>query len=379
MSKKTKIDWCDSTWNPVTGCLNGCKYCYAEKIANRFSDPSNRGLLFLADDFTYETSIKPKYAYPYGFRPSFHRYRLDEPEKMKKSSKIFVVSMGDLFGDWVPDEWIQKVFDACKKAPWHKYLFLTKNPKRYMQVMLESDPCTNCEEYLDAPPNCMFCKVSEDYKKFKNQIWLGAAATNKNQLYEANKAFFDLSDKTENLFYSIEPLCEEMCDHMMYDYEYGQPFDWCKWVIIGAETGNRKDKIVPKKEWVQHIVDQCRAADVPVFMKDNLAAVWGDDLIREYPEGLKDSEDTDKMKAWQVNECDIVAARTAEEALEWYLEETGVNKEDCYSLNEIHEVKGSMQIYAEDRETEVTTVIEILNSLNFCKSFQPSCICSTEY
>jgi len=82
------------TWNPVTGCLHGCQYCY----------------------------------------PTFHRYRLDEPAQKKKPQNIFVSSMGDLFGDWVPDSWIKTVFEATNKAPQHNYLYLTKNPDRYYQL-----------------------------------------------------------------------------------------------------------------------------------------------------------------------------------------------------------------------------------------------------
>src|SRR5664280_2871172 len=71
---KSKIDWCDYTWNPVTGCLHGCEYCYARRMDKRFGD----GL----------------------FNPTFHQKRLDEPVKVKKSAKIFVGSVSDLFGNW---------------------------------------------------------------------------------------------------------------------------------------------------------------------------------------------------------------------------------------------------------------------------------------
>ncbi|EOS47190.1 hypothetical protein C810_01506 [Lachnospiraceae bacterium A2] len=143
---KTKIDWCDSTWNPVTGCLHGCEYCYARNIAHRFG-----GFTELEDtDLDYEKICesniaeieKPlkylndkgkigKSAYPFFFKPTLYRYKLNEPQKWKKGRNIFVCSMADLFGSWVPDSWIEEVFKACEKAPQHNYLFLTKNTDRY--------------------------------------------------------------------------------------------------------------------------------------------------------------------------------------------------------------------------------------------------------
>ncbi|MCL2461960.1 MAG: phage Gp37/Gp68 family protein, partial [Defluviitaleaceae bacterium] len=74
--------------------------------------------------------------YPFYFKPTFHRYRLGEPARMKKPKNIFVCSMADMFGDWVPDEWIKAVFEACEAIPRHRYLFLTKNPARYKALAM---------------------------------------------------------------------------------------------------------------------------------------------------------------------------------------------------------------------------------------------------
>ena len=122
---KTKIDWCDSTWNPVTGCYHGCEYCYARNQTHRFGagwETASENLPVL-DEPVYGQRIgkdgKPetrKEAYPYDFIPTFHRYHLNDYIG-KKGRNIFVCSMADLFGKWVPDEWIQEVFAACEKAP----------------------------------------------------------------------------------------------------------------------------------------------------------------------------------------------------------------------------------------------------------------------
>lgn len=149
---KTKIEWCDTTWNPVTGCLQGCKYCYARGIAKRFGRYWSEGALrhLGSDGGIHELDIplnrhtsgknrcNPVHdvqaPYPYEFDPTLHRYLLDKPQKMKRPQTIFVGSMTDLFGAWVPDSWIKEVFEACNAAPQHRYLFLTKNPQRYVEL-----------------------------------------------------------------------------------------------------------------------------------------------------------------------------------------------------------------------------------------------------
>ena len=111
---KTKIDWCDSTWNPVTGCLHGCEYCYARGIANRFGTKNQChsfygghpvGKIHELEEPAVVTETGKKSPYPFNFEPTFHKYRLNEYQN-KKGRNIFVCSMADLFGKWIPDEWI---------------------------------------------------------------------------------------------------------------------------------------------------------------------------------------------------------------------------------------------------------------------------------
>ena len=256
------IGWCDMTWNPISGCLHDCKYCYARKIATRFGGNEVDEMIEI-NPRLHILEAKRETPYPFNFEPTFHTYRLDEPARKTKPRKIFVCSMADLFGDWVPDTWIEQVFEACLEAPQHTYLFLTKNPKRYVELREK---------------NLLPLSLNAFY---------GATATNKDSIYAARDVFYDLEYITNNLFYSIEPLTEDVSDEMKYSYYRGQPFDWCQWVIVGAETGNRKGKIVPKREWIESIVKECRSVDVPVFMKDNLKSVWGEDLIKEYPDSMR--------------------------------------------------------------------------------------------
>ena len=226
---KTKVEWADMTWNPVTGCLRGCGYCYARGIARRFGEPDADGLR--------ELSGPGGSPYPFGFAPTLHRYRLGEPAKLKKPRTIFVCSMADLFGEWVPDGWTEEVFKACGAAPRHRYLFLTKNPHGYIDRGILAG----------------------------GNFWYGQTQDGQRTLTRYGNM---------NAFLSLEPLTENPAKI---------PYEWFGWVIVGAGTGRRRGKIIPKREWAESVVGACKAAGVPVFLKDSLADVWGRPLPREFP------------------------------------------------------------------------------------------------
>jgi len=243
---KTKIDWCDMTFNPVTGCLHGCEYCYARKIANRFGNkymPFGNDLNVLTSRVSGEKGVDP---YPFGFEPTLHQYRLDEPAKIKTPQTIFVCSMADLFGEWVPDEWIQEVFRACEAAPWHRYLFLTKN----------AEGTAEYDQYFDMHKNW----------------WCGISATNQGSEYGLSQMTINA-----NRFISIEPILEPVILHNRIRVPSAD------WVIIGAETGNRKGKVIPEKAWIDNIAEHCFMTGVPIFMKESLRELMGADFIQQFP------------------------------------------------------------------------------------------------
>lgn len=273
---KTKIDWCDSTWNPVTGCLHGCEYCYARRKAERFRglEPSENGawntiqygkgkerlgVLNSAQVKKCKDGKIIRAPYPFGFTPTLYRYRLNDYIN-KKGRNIFVCSMADLFGDWVPDEWIEEVFAACAKAPQHNYLFLTKNPKRYLDL-----------------------EISGKLPKNDN-MWYGVTITNMKQVEQAYEAVERLPIRV-NLFFSIEPLLEDISWHPRWS-DMAMNW-WMDWVIIGAETGCRKNKVVPERKWIKNLVNDCGFMQVSVFMKSSLKDIWGEPLIQEFPKKLK--------------------------------------------------------------------------------------------
>ncbi len=205
---KTKIEWTDYTWNPVVGCKNGCSYCYAKRMNDRFK-------------------WIPKWE-----EPQFYFERLKEAYKLKKPSKIFVGSMADLFGDWVNVDWIKLVLEVAEDNPRHTFQFLTKNPKRYLE--------------FEFPENC----------------WLGTTLTG-----EYSQGFIE-SCRLVNLentgrmkgiftFISIEPLLGNL-----KKWGDDDKFDNIDLVIVGAMTG--QGAIKPKKEWIESIKHQ------NIFYKDNI-------------------------------------------------------------------------------------------------------------
>lgn len=256
---KTKIDWCDMSWNPITGCKHGCEYCYARRMAERFGgyDDDKGGITTrnplrraeLHEPLTVTRKGKTANApYQFGFEPTFHYYRLDEPARKTRPRNIFVGSMADIFGKWVPAKWIAEVLDACEKAPQHNYLFLTKNPKRYIEL-----------DSIALLPRA-------------ENFWYGSTVTGPDM-----PLFYSEHHKT---FLSIEPLLNRMGDTPT-------SLRGIDWVIIGAMTGPGSEKHRPERAWVEEIVEQCRRKNIPVFMKSNLAPVWGDDLLREFPPELE--------------------------------------------------------------------------------------------
>ena len=185
---KTKIDWADYSWNPVIGCKNGCWYCYANRWAKRAGQ---------------------------SFEPHWSKGQERKPYKIKEPSKIFVCSLADLFGDWIPNEWIEKVLEIVKDNPRHTYQFLTKNPKRYLE--------------FEFPKNC----------------WLGVTAEKGD--YEEVSRISILKTKRDNFkFVSVEPLLGEFSPSVFG----GKGIDL---IIVGAMTGMGEKNVVPKKEWIESI------------------------------------------------------------------------------------------------------------------------------
>lgn len=286
MGSKTKIDWCDATWNPVTGCYHDCRYCYARKIATRFGAHLTEWKcknIHELDRPVRKKAMPGKIGaivpYLHDFEPTFHRYRLNEPQEWKTPKNIFVCSMGDLMGRWVPDPWKQDVIAACKAAPQHRYLFLTKNPYGY--------------DIWPTPDRPVEHEFDQD------NFWAGCSLTGQEDLsrYDGNYGRYidalegNLFPGKAHRFISIEPILTDVMELPGYHEGHSALQEaiiskyagHIEWIIIGAETGNRKGRITPKREWIDKIVDLCNRAGKPVFMKESLRDMMGNDFRQEFP------------------------------------------------------------------------------------------------
>lgn len=279
---KSKIEWCDHTWNPITGCRHNCPYCYARRMTARFAGDVRLNLM-AKKDYVAEPAAdnsdnvfvleKPMLnetekilVYPFGFEPTYHRYRLDYPKKLKMGNNIFVGAMADMFGKWVPDNWIEEIMQICIENPIHNYLFLTKNPERYTEIGVPAG---------------------------LENMWYGTTIT-----CDADADRFDYLPAGCNTFVSIEPLMGDIAA------KHNVMFRQVNWIIVGAETGRNKNKIVPEFEWIKDIVLEADKNAVPVFMKDSLIEVVGEEnMRREFPKQLQVSAVSPKMRKKLYDRC----------------------------------------------------------------------------
>lgn len=211
---ESKIEWTDITWNPTTGCSKvseGCKHCYAERMANRLKGMGN-----------------PRYIN--GFEPTEHEDALILPYLWKKPKKIFVNSMSDLFHESISEDFIKKVFKVMNETPLHTYQILTKRPERALEL----------SRSLDWTPN----------------IWQGTSIEN-NRV--CSRADYLRQIPAAIRFLSIEPLIGAIENLDLNNIQ---------WVIVGGESGPGARPM--HEEWVQSILAQCQQNGVAFFFKQ-----WG--------------------------------------------------------------------------------------------------------
>jgi protein gp37 len=222
------IEWAAWSWNPVTGCLHDCDYCYARDIANRF--------------------------YPEGFQPSYHPDRLDAPANTNVPTaprfyndtgykNVFTCSMADLFGKWVPEEWIQSVIDTAAANQQWNFLFLTKFPIRMAEF------------------------------SYPSNVWLGTTVDRQHAVSRAEIAFKKIKASGFDgiCWLSCEPMLEQLT------FESLEMFDWV--VMGGSSKSTQTPEYKPPFEDVLHLYEQARASDCQVYMKTNLLG----ERVREYP------------------------------------------------------------------------------------------------
>ena len=211
MVTNTSIEWCDTTWNPVTGCTKvspGCAHCYAEGIAKRLW----KGRPF--EDVRV------------------HADRVNQPYRWRKPRRVFVNSMSDLFHEDVPFRFIDAVFHVMRETPKHTYQILTKRPDRMRLYMRDTR--------ARSLPN----------------VWLGVSVENQRMADERIPLLLDTLAAVR--FLSVEPLLGPVNLHPWLS-------GGINWVIVGGESGPKARPC--ELRWIGSIVDQCAAAGVSAFVK----------------------------------------------------------------------------------------------------------------
>lgn len=217
------IEWARWSWNPVTGCKHDCPYCYARDIAERF----------------YLQKFQPSIL-PDRFDAPTNTHVPDRAAKDISYKNVFTCSMADLFGRWVPAEWIEAVFAQVAANPQWNFLFLTKFPKRMVE--------------FDYPDNA----------------WLGTTVDCQARVKAAEEAFDSVNSGVRWL--SIEPLLEPL------KFDRLELFDWV--AIGGASQSTRTPAWVPPFAWVVDLYEQARTAGCKVYFKANLDAAF---RVKEFP------------------------------------------------------------------------------------------------
>ena len=222
-----KIDWCDWSWNPISGCRHGCDYCYLKRLDARYK----KGFMI----------------------PSWHPDRLNDLKKANSGDKVFVSSTGDMFGEWVESYKIKIVLDAVSTRPDLIFQFLTKNPKRYTE--------------FEFPKNC-WLGVTIDGKNFNDD------RTPIQGPHVLERALYHKHNIT---FISFEPLLCEITEYIKLFINR----HYVDWIIIGANSNPGADR--PKVEWAQDIISKSRegAEKVWIWTKDNFKEL---EQIKEFPE-----------------------------------------------------------------------------------------------
>ncbi|WP_422059574.1 DUF5131 family protein [Sphingopyxis sp.] len=229
---ETQIEWTDATWNPVAGCSimsAGCTNCYAMEMARRLEAmrvDKYSGLTRQSGNRTVWTGLVRE-----------DRDALAIPTKWRKSRKIFVNSMSDLFHDAVSDDFILEVWDVMRDTPHHHYQILTKRPERMASILNET-----IGEVL---PN----------------VWLGTSVEDK---AVAHRVEILRQVPAAVRFISFEPLIGSVGSIDLSGIH---------WAIVGGESGRSARPI--KEEWIDEIHAQCNRHRTKFFFKQ--WGTWGED------------------------------------------------------------------------------------------------------
>lgn len=332
---ETNIGWCDHSINPIrarhkqTGAVGhycekvapGCSNCYASKMQRRFGMPE-----FGSGQHRDEVEI------------FLDELKLDEVVRRRKPTRYFWEDMSDLFGDWMEQEWLVKCFAAMDATPQHTHMLLTKRPENVRRMWPTEDDghggrlaatifstdekCPDCGRVYDTSgefkyegncecgsPLAMLVDVPKQGRliRRRNNCWLLTSIANQEDADRNIPELLKLRDLAPVLGVSAEPLVgpvdlsqwlwKQLSQKEVYGDAYGATDDPCdvapsgllSWAICGGESGPKRRECEPA--WIQSLADQCQAAGVPCFVKQDSAQKPGqqgrlsDDLwaVKQFP------------------------------------------------------------------------------------------------
>jgi protein gp37 len=258
----TAIEWTDKTWNPFVGCSKvseGCRNCYAINQAYRNSAIAQtmpkKGRMRYYEGLTQKTDDRVDWTGIVRFVPE----ALEIPLKWRKPRRIFVNSMSDLFHESIPFEQIDQVFAVMALTLQHTYQVLTKRPER-MQKYLRT-----AKNRVRIAAVDMGRVTKTDHADIEScqwdwplpNVWLGVTVENQKALNERARPLYNLHNMGWTTFYSAEPLLEAVELYLNHER--------VDWVIVGGESG--LGARLCDADWIYSIVEQCKAPQVPVFVK----------------------------------------------------------------------------------------------------------------
>ena len=267
MAEHSTIEWTDATWNPVTGCSvvsPGCTNCYAMKLAGTRlkHHPSRKGL-------TVDTKAGPVW----NGEVRLNKHWLDQPMRWKRPRMIFVCAHGDLFHEYVPDEWIDRVFAVMALSPKHTFQVLTKRAER-MRDYLRPFDSRRADALGKIVLELGYTGPMEALPWPLPNVWLGVSAERQQ---EADERIPDLLATPAAIrFLSAEPLIGTIDFYRTsaampndgHPWRNGPILQGIDWIIAGGESGPGARPMHP--DWARSLRDQCAAAGVPFFFKQ-----WG--------------------------------------------------------------------------------------------------------
>jgi protein gp37 len=242
MANKTSIEWTDYNWNFLRGCSRvseGCRNCYAEAVAARFSGFDDKGKELPYFGLAQMVNGKPRWTGSVRVIP----HLISQPQRWTKPRKIFVNSMSDLFHEKVPEDVLDHAFSVMQLANQHTYQILTKRPERMLDYMRRKHPRAG-----DGP--------------WFNHIWLGVSVEDQKTADERIPLLLETPAAVR--WISAEPLLGPVNLCQVYGRDRSAVLD-LDWVVVGGESGARAR--LCNVEWLRSIVDQCRKAGTAVFVK----------------------------------------------------------------------------------------------------------------